>query len=349
MSSLPATPPLSGVRYDESVHGPKVKEGETCSASRDSEYILQLQHAISLDIAGVEDKTKSFESIDIAKITPPEFDKSPEYSIQLPIELWEKVIDYLADEWRDDYKYDGARMRELGRVCRGWHARCRFRGRKMLDVKHIDKEEVYRLINTLDQDPERCRVIEAVSFKLRYTLISIFGSFTVCMAQKLPRVEWLRLMKVFWVTERLHAQVFVHVTLAFGSVRILELNITKFPSALVFGRLLRALPRLSSLKCHSVYFEKRCNVTGRVWPWVRYPLRLDVVEVSDSNDVVDFLALSGARLCHLVCCDPNLEKLSELVTVSAQSLSSLKIAPQYANFTPDKGTSAKLSVRTLKW
>ncbi|CCM06982.1 uncharacterized protein FIBRA_09297 [Fibroporia radiculosa] len=52
---------------------------------------------------------------------------------------------------------------------------------------------------------------------------------------------------------KLHAQVFLHVSLTFRSVIKLELVDVTFPSAVVFGRLVRALPHLSPLKYSGVF------------------------------------------------------------------------------------------------
>ncbi|CCM06544.1 uncharacterized protein FIBRA_08818 [Fibroporia radiculosa] len=291
---------------------------EMCGGNGDSECVRQLQYASSLDFAGADDKAESSGSI--AKMTPSEASMTLEHSIQLPIELWEKVIDHLVD---DDIHDRAPRKRELERVCRGWHARCRFRDRELLYVWDMDKHQMYRLINILRESPERCRAIKRVSFRLGYGSACNVGLFAVCMAQKLPRAESLRLVGINWKPEQLHPQVFVHVTLAFESVTMLELSSTMFPSALVFGRLVRALPRLSVLDCYDVNFEKHCDVASRIWE--RHPLWLDTANLQVSDDVVGFLVTIGVRVRQLSCYVIDLERLSELVTVSAESLSSLEV------------------------
>ncbi|CCM01068.1 uncharacterized protein FIBRA_03116 [Fibroporia radiculosa] len=198
----------------------------------------------------------------------------------------------------------------------------------------MDKTEVYHLINTLNQDQERCRVIKTVSFNFGRTSTSIFGTFAVCMAQKLPQTECLTFWQCEWEPRQLHAQVFVHITLAFESVTVLELRDALFPSAAVFGRLVRALPRLSSLKCWNVVFEKHGYVAGRIWEL--HPLRLDDAEVWSSDDVADFLVFIGAQLRHLFWRSRSLNKCLELLPVTAESLLSLDFRPQtfLVDFTP---------------
>ncbi|CCM00865.1 uncharacterized protein FIBRA_02911 [Fibroporia radiculosa] len=263
----------------------------------------------------------------ITEVARSEPDMRFKHLIQLPVELWEKVIDCVADDWmgayRDNEVYE-ARLLTLGRVCRGWYSRCRFRAQERLDVRDTDKSQVYRLIKVLNKHPERCRPIKAVSFDWWNESVAVFGTFAICMAQKLPRVELLRFENGVWVVGQLHTQIFLHVTLAFGSVTILDFFSVKFPSAVVFGRLVRALPRLASLYCHQVHFEKRCDVASTVW--VRHPLRLDTVDLHNSNDVIDFLASSDAHVRHLSSRNDALEKCSKLLPVVAESLLSLRIA-----------------------
>ncbi|CCM00879.1 uncharacterized protein FIBRA_02925 [Fibroporia radiculosa] len=326
MTTPPATLPLHlDTQYGESVPRPEVNGREVLCGNKDRERMRHLQHAVSLNIVGVDDKAESLGSM--PNTAPLDADVSLGHSIQLPVELWEKVIDYLADGCRGgngSCKTYEARLQVLGRVCRGWHARCHFRVLERMDVWKMDKTEVYSLISSLKQDPERCHAItKTVLFHFQRESMSIFGTFAVCMAQKLPRVKCLVLLGCQWDTGQLHAQVFVHITLAFESVTVLELQAVRFPSAVVFGWLVRALPRLSSLKCWSVFFERHGYVAGRIWEL--HPLRLDGAEVRHSDDVVDFLVLIGTQLRHLVWRDLSSGKCQELLSVIAESLSSMHI------------------------
>ncbi|CCM06187.1 uncharacterized protein FIBRA_08429 [Fibroporia radiculosa] len=307
MTIPPATLPFSThIREDKLAAGSQVKGREMCCGFGDN------------------DKPEFLGSM--PNTAPLEADVPLGHSIQLPIELWEKVIDVLADEWGDDhwsYETYEARLHVLGRVCRGWHARCRFRACEKLDADRMDKKEVYRLIDALKQDPERCRAIRTVSFDFGRMSVGLFGTFAVCMAHKLPQTERLTFWQCEWEPRQLHVQVFVHITLAFESVTVLELDHVRFPSAVVFGRLVRALPRLSSLKCWNVSFDMHGDVAGRIWEL--HPLCLDSAELWNSNDVVDFLVLVGAQLRDLIWHDEGLEKCQKLLSVTAESLSSMHI------------------------
>ncbi|CCM06959.1 uncharacterized protein FIBRA_09273 [Fibroporia radiculosa] len=235
------------------------------------------------------------------------WDICPVVSSRLPTELWEQIIDLIAD---DGGHYH---MRRLGQVCRGWYARCRFHHYEKLYVRHMDRREVYRLINTLVEHPDRCSAIRTVWFRPGQS-IGRFGSFAVRMVQKLPRVEVLRLWDCKWESGQLHAQVSLHITLTFGSVTRLELLEVTFPSAVVFGRLMRALPCLSSL---------------------------------GSDDVINFLASISAHIRHLTCYGRDLEKLLELLAVIAESLLSLKVAYFYAAPSIDLTPAVNLRILAL--
>ncbi|CCM05497.1 uncharacterized protein FIBRA_07720 [Fibroporia radiculosa] len=243
-------------------------------------------------------------------------DICPVVSSRLPTELWELIIDFIAEDGLDD-------MGRLGQVCRGWHARCRFRSHEILSMRCTEKKEVYRLIRTLGEHPERSRVVKTVLFEFAPQSIGLLGSFAVRTMQTLPRVKFLRLSHCKWESGRLHAQVFLHLTLTFGSVTKLELFNVTFPSAVVFGRLVRALPRLSTLECQIVRFQKGCHVVDAV----RVPgsLRLDAASLNGSDDVFDFLVSIGAQVGHLSCYGHDLAKLPDLLAVSAESLLSLDV------------------------
>ncbi|CCM06585.1 uncharacterized protein FIBRA_08863 [Fibroporia radiculosa] len=269
------------------------------------------------------------------------WDICPLVSRQLPIELWEHIIDFFADDDygdRDDYD-----MRQLGQVCRGWYARCRFHHYERLYMWYMDRREVYRLINSLVEHPDRCSAIKTVWIGIEDQSIGPFGSFAVRMVQKLPRVEFLRLWCWNWESGQLHAQAFLHITLTFGSVTRLQLFEVIFPSAVVFGRLMRALPRLSFLECIGVQFKHGCHVTGAV----RVPgtLRLDAADLDHSDDVFDFLASIGAHIRHLTCYGTDWKKLPELFAVTAESLLSLQVG--YSSDAPSIDLTPTVNLRVL--
>ena len=155
------------------------------------------------------------------------------------------------------------------------------------------------MIRRLDEHPERYNAIKWVHFQNEE--INRFGSFAVHMARRLPQVKKLELCPgrrwLYWKPGQLHAQVFLHVRIAFESVTTLWLSWVIFPSAMVFGRLLCALPHLISLTCYRVSFTKQGVVP------VLSLLQLATVDLDDSPHVVDFLVETGAGafLRHVTC------------------------------------------------
>ncbi|CCM06545.1 uncharacterized protein FIBRA_08819 [Fibroporia radiculosa] len=292
----PAIPPLPSIRDDEWLPGPEVVVGGICSANRDR----------------ADSTTQSFGSI--PTIAVPESNVLLERPIQLPVELWEKIIDHVADDWKYAYP-NGSRtyevqLRELGRVSgMAFPMQLSCTGDALCEEEGQDGQDAY-------------------VFADQRIFIGNFGSFAACMACKLPRVELLRFWHCSWVAEQLHTQVFLHITLAFGSVTTLDLDHVEFPSAVVFRRLLRALPLLSSLTCYQVRFKKECDAAGTAR--APYSLRFDTVDLFYSDDVMDFLPLAGVHIHRLSGAEGySGESWTRLLVALAESLSSLRIRLLY--------------------
>ncbi|CCM00878.1 uncharacterized protein FIBRA_02924 [Fibroporia radiculosa] len=259
MSSSPATAPH--MRSDELVPGPEVRGDEMhdindFAGTPGTGCIVQPLGSVSRVPSALNPDSNSStgDYCDVysqfltrkAQIPGHFLTGTIEHSIQLPIEIWDKAIDYAVED-----THNGAWLRNLG------------------------------CVDTLSF---RCGV---------------------------------------WRPYQLHPQVFIHVTVAFGSVKVLTLEDMMFPSALVFGQLVRALPQLSSLTCRWVGFKSSYDVVGRIWEL--HPLRLDTVQVWDYDDVVDFFVSRGARLRSLSWSGAQPDIFSKLVTATAESLVSLHI------------------------
>ncbi|CCM00872.1 uncharacterized protein FIBRA_02918 [Fibroporia radiculosa] len=277
------------------------------------------------------------------------------HTTQLPVELWEKIIDVLADEG-----YSAVRLQELGLVCRAWHARCRFRANQVIRLHKMNKTLVYRLIGTLNEDHGRRRLSVVRTVDFSSGKIDTFGSFVVRMARALPRVETLRLQQCKWVPGQLHSQVFMHINAAFESVTTLDLYVVTFPSPVALGRLVRALPRLSALSFYAVKVEKRDVVPGTVQ--VPSTLRLETVHLFDSCDVVDFLVTATISACikHLTFRDYDRIACPRVLTTVGASLSSLTIQPgsslngsndflDLTSATNLRALSVTANLRDLRW
>ncbi|CCM06455.1 uncharacterized protein FIBRA_08719 [Fibroporia radiculosa] len=241
-------------------------------------------------------------------------------SIELPVELWWKIIDFLAgDIWNT--RDGGTQMRKLARVNRAWYTRCRVCAEERLDIMGRDKKGVHRLICRLDKHLGRYSAIKRMRFENKK--INTFGSFAVRMAGKLTNVETLVLNIGEWEPGQLHPRIFLYVRAAFESVTALHLAWVSFPSAVVFGRLLCALPRLASLTCSRVKCKR-----SFVQPPVPRPLRVSTIDLLDSPDVVDFLVETGAGASHHHVTISGLtgrRQGSRVVAVAAQSLSSFHL------------------------
>ncbi|CCM00876.1 uncharacterized protein FIBRA_02922 [Fibroporia radiculosa] len=281
-------------------------------------------------------------------------DICPVVSRSLPIELWDEVLGYVSYDWRCDLRTRGsreARLQKLGRVCRGWYARCRFLVWEELTMASYvnNKTQMDRLIKTLDEQPERCRVIKAVYIRSEFLSGGLLGPFVACMAQKLPRIQSLEFRRCKLAAEQLGVQVFRDVTLTFGSATVLKLFRVDFSSAMEFEMLVRALPRLVSLTCDEVDFKDRRNVVATVG--ALHPLRLETVDLCGCDDVIDFLMSTGARIRQLFCISANLPRtFSKLFVAIAESLLFLDMYGMYSRF--DDGPpllSPLVNLRTLSF
>ncbi|CCM05325.1 uncharacterized protein FIBRA_07539 [Fibroporia radiculosa] len=236
-------------------------------------------------------------------------------AIQLPTEVWERVIDRLAEE----YQYREYELWVYAQVCREWYPRCRFhaRGSVVLD----EKKQVYRL-------GEERRRRDAIRLVRIDEHVAVLGSFAACMARRLPHAETLVLRSLEWVPGELHRHVFMHVGATFQSVATLVLFEVGFPSVAVFGRLVCALPRLSSLMCWALDFRTSGFIAGSV----RMPKRcaLTRLVLGYSPDVVDLFVLTsigtGLQRLALYDCDPEQRDAYQiLLSTAGPSLSSIII------------------------
>ncbi|CCM00463.1 uncharacterized protein FIBRA_02496 [Fibroporia radiculosa] len=264
----------------------------------------------------------------------------PKQPIELPVELWWKVIDFTMGDFLH-LENGGIRLQELATVCWTWYARCHSKSLERIDIVRRDKKQAYRLVKILNEQPERYKVIKRVNFA--NNKINMFGSLAICMAGKLPRVEILRLEDCAWVPGQLHWQVFLHVNAAFGSITRLHLLWVSFPSATVFGRFICALPRLVSLKCRFVRLKRDTIVANNVL-MSSFP-RLDAIDLYGSSDVADFLIATRAStyLRHVTFSGPDArEGCSTLIAITADPLSSLHFKPEMNSFEEDTASGQDL-------
>ncbi|CCM06082.1 uncharacterized protein FIBRA_08329 [Fibroporia radiculosa] len=172
----------------------------------------------------------------------PHFETSTRIPMQLPVEIWERIIDHLELYCPDMWPY--------GSVCWAWYHRTRFYALQRVSL--YNKKAVYSLVKMMERRENFRSAVKHVSI---HDKIDVLGTFSICLAEKLPNVEVLRIFKCEWSPGWLHPHIFMHVSATFQTVTTLLYDIA-FPTTAVFGRLICSLPQLSSLNCMNVRFKK---------------------------------------------------------------------------------------------
>jgi len=237
-----------------------------------------------------------------------EEDTSP----RLPTEVWENVIDELQD--------DKDALLACARVCRGWAARSRLHLRKWVVLMRPDQVvRLAKLVRTGSWEVESCRIVNigAERRKEEDQSLRTLGLFALMFGGKMPRLEELVLEKPYpgewaWTPGEMHVDVFLHLS-TFPSITRLTLSSVTFPSAQTFGRLVSALPGLTTLRSYilSGYLARR-----------HWPLKLLELDESGIPALVSSagpslhslnLSLSGSSL--LVPEDASIIDFSKLVNL----------------------------------
>ena len=204
---------------------------------------------------------------------------------QLPVEVWEKVIDQLRQYPRE--------LSKCSLVCKSWYARAQYH--LVVTTTLLNPPQVYRFATLLRKLTElRARVKQVIirgaasNLSRSRRAIPHFGTFTLMLAQKLPAVETLCIYDAIWELGPSHvSSVYVHLR-SFTSITELRLLRTTFPTKLALARLICALPGLTTLACTAVDFRSPAWNTATfcaIPPRVK-DIRLD----GPSDDVAELFA-----------------------------------------------------------
>ncbi|CCM01520.1 uncharacterized protein FIBRA_03576 [Fibroporia radiculosa] len=201
----------------------------------------------------------------------------------LPIEVWERIFDLLA---QDEWVYA---LRACALTCRLWSTRCRWHLTKHIVLR--EKKQAHKVAKVIRNRASQMDTAEVITLRQPFAFMS---------GKKLSRVKALTIGDTcdirHWMPGSLHVDVFTHFRITFDSLTRLTLDWIEFPSVIVLARLVFSFPRLTSLTCHDLSFKTRGFVRGRALP--PKPFELIQVDVQGADDVVDFLIISvvGATL-----------------------------------------------------
>ncbi|KZT08160.1 uncharacterized protein LAESUDRAFT_78696 [Laetiporus sulphureus 93-53] len=169
---------------------------------------------------------------------------------QLPIEVWENVIDHL---WNDQWTLRRCRL-----VCRAWYSPSRFHLDQWVDINN-GVQGVKAYARMLKQTPELSKRAREMSIlgsmyagENRLVDLSALSMAAILLARKLPRLDLLKIRNTEWKPWTMHIDIFLHLS-AFSVTR-LDLHGVTFPSITVFGRLVCALRGLVELECCDLEF-----------------------------------------------------------------------------------------------
>jgi len=200
---------------------------------------------------------------------------------ETPIEVWWNVIDELQN--------DQDALVACALVCKGWAPRSmRLLGKPITlrSPRHV--LQIAKLGRTGSQEVKSCRTVIINGNALR--TLSVFATR---FAGKMPCSKTLLLQGTGitgWKLGDMHVDIF-HYLSTFASITHLSLSFVTFPSVQTFGRLVSALPSVTSLRRRTVKFKTHGLRAGT---FLRRPrnlstLELDIYDLPTTRDVSDLL------------------------------------------------------------
>ncbi|KZT04908.1 uncharacterized protein LAESUDRAFT_246762 [Laetiporus sulphureus 93-53] len=159
---------------------------------------------------------------------------------QLPVEVWENVINHLWD--------DQDALEVCICVCRAWYPPSRFHLHRQINIGSVQGVKAY--VKVLKQTPEWSGWAHDMTVGCKD--LSVLWPAALLLARKLPRLVRLTIKDSEWKPWTMHKDIFLHLS-AFSITRLDLFHVT-FPSLTVFGRLVCTLPGLVELKCDRLNF-----------------------------------------------------------------------------------------------
>ncbi|KZT07320.1 uncharacterized protein LAESUDRAFT_812305 [Laetiporus sulphureus 93-53] len=167
--------------------------------------------------------------LEVEPVVEPEVEPvaNREVELELPIEVWENVINHLWDDQRA--------LRRCMLVCRAWYPPSLFHLRRLIRIKTVKTVMAYA--KKLKRRPELSKRPYDMTIVGKYqeTDLSALSTAAIMLARKLPRLERLTIQNSEWKLSTMHGDIFLHLS-AFSVTR-LHLHIVMFPSITVLARL----------------------------------------------------------------------------------------------------------------
>ena len=218
---------------------------------------------------------------------------------QLPIELYEKFIDSVANlsfhyadsqdvlptpdaEWR-------ATLIACAFVCKAWYSHSLHRLQECIPLRR--RKQVVSLSKLLRRQSSLQTAIKHVIISgpspdaLSKPIVPQLGTFAIMLARKLPNLRSLTLLHVYWKGIRADT---VRYLSAFSTITHLRLDTVIFVTASQFASLLAALPSTRYISCDDIEcHQNRCLLS---FPDVEDKRPLEVVLGQADDGIVEVLA-----------------------------------------------------------
>jgi len=179
--------------------------------------------------------------------------------LELPVEVWERIIDIVASESKrgDNNNWTShpgwGTLIACTMVCKAWYHRSWFHLHWQISVR--SREQVVALSRLIRAEPHLREAVHRIAIAggldqdQRRLPIPHMATFVAMLACKLPNVGELIVRHAEWRVADIRPKSLSYVPHAFQSVYSLKLVNVTFASAMLFGRLVSALPALTWMHC----------------------------------------------------------------------------------------------------
>ncbi|KAH9930250.1 uncharacterized protein B0H18DRAFT_993975 [Fomitopsis serialis] len=179
--------------------------------------------------------------------------------LELPVEVWERIIDIVATESKRGDNNNWTSHPGWGTliactlVCKSWYHRSWFHLHWQISVR--SREQVVALSRLIRAEPHLREAVQRIAIAggldqdQRRLPIPHMATFVAMLACKLPNVKELIVRHAEWRVADIQPKSLSYVPHAFQSVASLKLVNVTFASAMLFGRLVSALPALTWMHC----------------------------------------------------------------------------------------------------
>ncbi|KAH9931217.1 uncharacterized protein B0H18DRAFT_100219 [Fomitopsis serialis] len=191
---------------------------------------------------------------------------------RLPVEVCERIIDYIAAGWNTEYVFEKGEphltaLISCALVCQDWYFLTWYHLRQRIHLR--DRKDVLSLSKTLRAKPRLREVVQQVFISGgtpgERQPIRHLGAFAVMLAGKAPRLSWINIEDAEWTIGfvRMEDIGFLGV---FSYINTLRISNVTLSSVAQLSHLVSALPQLGKLWCSNVDCLQKQHVSPASLP-----------------------------------------------------------------------------------